>query len=166
MLIRYLLMNLNKLFVTFFGFGLSRFAPGTVGTLGGLLIALIFYYFKIATALSFMSFSISLLLIGSVAADVYSKYTKKEDPSEVVIDEVCGYLISIAICLYDFNGKFTYFLGILLLNFVLFRFFDILKPFPISYIDNNIQNGFGIMFDDFIAGIMSGFLSLVIIIFL
>jgi phosphatidylglycerophosphatase A len=114
--------------------------------------------------------TIILFFIGAWASQIYSKTILTEDPKEVIIDEVVGQLMTIIIIITllpniekdvltnlkrllvkDRYILYSGFIG----AFILFRIFDILKPFPINYIDKNIKNGFGIMLDDVIASIMA-----------
>lgn len=105
--------------------------------------------------------------IGAYAAKKYEKITGKSDPKEVVIDEVIGQFMVIIFttipCLilipeqpniYESSPNLYIFITIML-PFLLFRLFDIYKPWPISWVDLNIKNGIGIMLDDIIAGFMA-----------
>ena len=123
-----MIKNLNYLFVTCFGIGSFRFAPGTI-----LLIVFIFSFYAVSE---------------------YIKYNKNKDPNEVVVDEFIGQ--SIPIYIYeishgtskDSSEAVLFYLYI----FILFRFFDIKKPFPINFFDKKFKNSFGVIFDDVIAG--------------
>ncbi len=130
------------LFSTVFGVGYSPVAPGTLGT----LIAIPVYYF-----LSNISSPIyEITLIGffflsvwiSENAEVF--FRKKDDP-RIVIDEMMGFLITML-----WVPKTTRFIVI---GFFLFRFFDILKPFPIRHLEKKFKGGFGVVLDDVMAGI-------------
>lgn len=136
------MLKYSKLFVTGFGLGLIPKAPGTFGSLLGL--ALVY-------ALSFMSwpiffaFSIIYCALSLWATGLYLDLTGTKDPKEVVCDEVMGVLI-------------TFFLVpvtsmTLIFGFVMFRFFDILKPYPISYFDKKVPGATGVMADDIVAGL-------------
>ena len=92
-------------------------------------------------------FVLSLYLI-----NIYKKFIDKIDPPEVVIDEFLG--IFIIFLFFEYFNNLSFY-SILILGFILFRFFDILKPFPINWIDKNIKNSFGIIMDDIVAGIYS-----------
>ena len=156
-------------FVTLFGVGKIKKAPGTIASL---ITTLIFYfYYRTLSAYEFMQMKDDLLLILFVfmiasyyAIEKVKKYFKSKDPKEIVIDEVCGQLIPLIIIIviigspgtvtessmqdYLINGKLY-----ILMSFILFRFFDIVKPFPVSYFDQKYKNSFGILFDDIVAGI-------------
>jgi phosphatidylglycerophosphatase A len=137
---------------TVFNIGKVRFAPGTVASLVATLFGFIILEFCGRGALFFVS--IILFIIGTYTSDIYAKIIKKDDPSDVVIDEVVGMFLSIAMChhIYKCDNLQEKIIS-MLFTFGLFRFFDILKPFPISYYDKTIKGGFGIMFDDVLAAV-------------
>jgi phosphatidylglycerophosphatase A len=152
------------LILTMFGIGRSRFAPGTLASLVTCLVYFPIFIFKpnfLILIITFALFSIySIVLI-----DLLQNKFKKKDPREIVIDEFIGQsipILSVYVAInitgaieknwYDYLG----FLSTSFLSFfLLFRFFDILKPFPINVIDKKIKNGFGVVFDDILAGIFS-----------
>ncbi|QED23151.1 phosphatidylglycerophosphatase A family protein [Candidatus Deianiraea vastatrix] len=157
-------MQINDLIATFFYSGKSPKMPGTMGTFAALITSIPLLFFDKNFAFICFVISIITLVIGVKSADIYSKKVKNSDPKEVVIDEVCGYYISITIFFFicgNFCEKQQF--SSLLLNFFMFRFFDIIKPFPISYIDKNTKGGIGIMLDDVIAGIFSSITSIMAI---
>lgn len=132
-------------FIAFgFGVGAIPFAPGTFGT----LIAIPFY--AILANLPIYLYGLIVLLgfiFGCVVCGKGAEQLGVADPSGLVWDEIIGYwLTMIAVPMTGWT---------IILGFVLFRFFDILKPWPISWCDKHIKGGFGIMFDDIIAAIMS-----------
>ena len=138
---------LVKFLVTGFFSGKIKYMPGTFGTLVGVLI---FQLISLNSLLNnifllLVLFFLSLLLLNYSYKN--SIFLNKDDKS-IVIDEIFGYLIFMIF----FENNPTN----LLVGFMLFRFFDILKPFPISLIDKNIKNSFGVMFDDVIAALFSG----------
>ncbi len=149
-----MLRTLNYLFVTCFGIGSIRFAPGTVAS----LLTTIFLYslFHIINLSNNFIFIILLIIFiyAFYAVSEYIKYNKNKDPKEVVVDEFIGQ--SIPIYLYeislgtakDLQESALFYLYI----FILFRFFDIKKPFPISFFDKKFKNSFGVIIDDVIAG--------------
>ena len=138
---------LVKFLVTGFYSGKIKYMPGTFGTLVGVLI------FQIISLNSFLN-NIFLLLILFFLSLLLLNYSYKKliflnkDDKSIVIDEIFGYLIFMIF----FENNTTN----LLVGFILFRVFDILNPFPISLIDKNIKNSFGVMFDDVIAALFSG----------
>ena len=124
-----------------FGSGLSPWAPGTAGTLIAIPLYLFISTFDSAIYLAITAL-VSLLGIW-VCAYTSSKLNIHDHPS-IVIDEIAGYFITMILAP---TGLIW-----VLLGFVLFRIFDILKPWPISWIDKNVRGGLGIMLDDVVAG--------------
>ena len=156
---------INYLFVTCFGIGSFRFAPGTITS----LITTIFLYslFHIID-LSGNLILIILLIVFTYsfyAVSEYIKYNENKDPKEIVIDEFIGQ--SIPIYLYeishgtvkDSQEAVLFYLYI----FILFRYFDIKKPFPVSFFDKKFKNSFGVIIDDVVAGL---YVVLTLIIFM
>ena len=145
----------NSLFVTMFGLGKIKFIPGTLGSLATLII--LFYLFHIINIPS------NIVLIGLIIIFAYSFYAVSDhikdndnkDPGEIIIDEFLGQ--SIPIYLYEISHSTTketsealIYYGIF---FILFRYFDIMKPFPVSFFDKNFKNSFGVIMDDICAGL-------------
>ncbi len=160
-----MIKTLNYLIVTCFGIGSIRFAPGTITS----LITTVFLYslFHIIN-LSNSSILIILLIVflySFYAVAEYIKYNEIKDPKEVVIDEFIGQ--SIPIYLYEISHSTskdsTEAVLFYLYIFILFRFFDIKKPFPINFLDKKFKNSFGVIFDDVIAGL---YVVLTLIIFM
>jgi len=150
-----MIKNFNLLFVTMFGLGKVKIIPGTLGS----LVTLIILYFSF----HIVNISSNIILIILIVIFVYSffavtahiKYNKDKDPSEIIIDEFIGQ--SIPIYLYEIShgaektsDEAIIFYGIC---FVLFRYFDIMKPFPVNYFDKNFKNSFGVIMDDVCAGL-------------
>jgi len=128
---------------TWFGCGLMRPAPGTWGTLGAMPIALILL--TISGKLSLLIGIAFIIALGVWSAKKFESMTGTHDNSMIVIDEVAGIWITLlATTLSPLS---------ILLAFALFRLFDILKPWPISWIDRNVSGAWGVMLDDLVAGI-------------
>tara|TARA_X000001036_G_C20307000_1_gene654815 strand:+ start:145 stop:648 length:504 start_codon:yes stop_codon:yes gene_type:complete len=155
----------NYLFVTCFGIGSFRFASGTIASL--VTTVFLFSLFHIIN-LSNKVILITLLFIfvySFYAVSEYIKNNENKDPKEVVIDEFIGQ--SIPIYIYEIahgtiknsQESILFYLYI----FILFRYFDIKKPFPVSYFDKKFKNSFGVIFDDVIAGL---YVVLTLIIFM
>jgi len=149
------MMNkINLLFVTLFGIGYLKFAPGTWASLvTSILLFIIFHVLNISS--TFVLLILLIILIYSIfAINSCLKKFEDKDPKQIVIDEVIGQ--SIPIYFYEIShGIEKYFDKSILFYFsifLLFRIFDILKPFPINYFDRKYKNTFGIMFDDILAG--------------
>lgn len=130
----------------FFFSGKSKFAPGTAGSLATLpLVYLVYPYGVKGIVLS----AIICYILGIIATKDVLKRTGKQDPGFVVIDETVGQILS-----FVFVATIAQFSWInLLLGFLLFRLFDIVKIWPCSYFDKKVHNAFGVMTDDVIAGL-------------
>tara|TARA_B100001057_G_scaffold494565_1_gene591402 strand:- start:1071 stop:1577 length:507 start_codon:yes stop_codon:yes gene_type:complete len=160
-----MIKNFNYLFVTCFGIGALRFAPGTITSfITTIFLFSLFHVIK----LSNYTILIVLLLIFAYsfyAVSEYIKNNKDKDPKEVVIDEFIGQ--SIPIYLYEMahgtiknsQEAVLFYLYI----FILFRYFDIKKPFPVSFFDKKFKNCFGVILDDVVAGL---YVVLTLIIFM
>jgi len=134
-----------------FGSGLAKKAPGTFGTIAAIPIYLAlahtsFLFYAIATIVC----SVAGIWICGIAADKLGEH----DFGGIVWDEIAGLLITMWFVAFSWQN--------LLLGFVLFRIFDILKPWPIKWIDQKVSGGFGIMLDDVIAGLFAGLILVVI----
>ena len=150
-----MIKNFNTLFVTMFGLGRLKMIPGTFGSLATVII--LYYFFHILGVPS--NFILIILIIiflysFSAIAD-HIKDNENKDPKEIIIDEFIGQ--SIPIYLYEVShgtakssDEAVIFYGIC---FLLFRFFDIVKPFPVSFFDKNFKNSFGVIMDDVCAGL-------------
>ena len=149
-----MIKTLNTLFVTMFGLGKVPKIPGTFGSLATVVVLYLFFHI--------FNISSNIILIGLIIIFTYSfsavslhiKNNENKDPKEVVIDEFIGQ--SIPIYLYEIShgieknpNEAIIFYGIC---FVLFRYFDIIKPFPVSFFDKNFKNSFGVIMDDVCAG--------------
>ena len=149
-----MIKTFNYLFVTFFGIGTIRFAPGTITSL--ITTVLLFSLFHILNLSNnvILLFLILVFLYSFYAVADYIKENENKDPREVVIDEFVGQ--SIPIYLFEIaHGSEKNFQEAILFYiyiFVLFRFFDIKKPFPVNIFDKNYKNSFGVIIDDVIAG--------------
>ena len=160
-----MIKNFNYLIVTFFGIGTLRFAPGTFTSL--ITTVFLFSLFHIIN-LSHIVILIFLLIIffySFYAVADYIKDNKDKDPKEVTIDEVIGQ--SIPIYLYEIahgSAKESHEAALFYFYiFILFRFFDIKKPFPVSFFDRKFKNSFGVIIDDVVAGL---YVVLTLIIFM
>ena len=146
--------TLNTLFVTMFGLGRIPKIPGTFGSLATVIV--LYFFFHI------LNISSNIIILGLIIIFIYSfsavaayiKDNENKDPKEIIIDEFIGQ--SIPIYLYEIShgtekspDEAIIFYGVC---FVLFRFFDIAKPFPVSFFDKNFKNSFGVIMDDVCAG--------------
>ena len=130
------------LFSSWFGSGLVPVAPGTFGTLGAVpLVVIINYFGAVCSGITL----IILIPLAILTSDISQGLLGKDDPPEVVIDEVAGLCLSVFLLPLNWLN--------LVLGFILFRIFDILKPFPIRMIDKGVKGGTGIVLDDILAGV-------------
>ena len=149
-----MIKTFNSLFVTMFGLGKIKFIPGTIGSLATTI--LLYYLFHV------LNISSNIILIGFIIVFVYSFYavssyienSENKDPGEIIIDEFIGQ--SIPIYLYEISHRTnkdpSEAMIIYFICFILFRYFDIMKPFPVSYFDQKHKNSFGVIMDDVCAG--------------
>ena len=147
------------------GVGNSRYAPGTMASFITCLIFIYIYDRQIH--IFFLILSTSVIFIFAIySIDSFKNSFSKVDAKEIVIDEFIGQSIPVLTmyCLIEKNNL-NHFIFYTFLSFILFRIFDIWKPYPINKIDQNIKNGFGVMIDDVVAGIYSAALLLVVFIF-
>jgi len=127
---------------TFFGVGLLPRAPGTWGSLAALPLAWLITEWGGSAAL--LAATVIVAFVGMIVADEAARKSGVADPGSIVIDEVAGQFLALVLVAPSLIG---YAVG-----FAAFRFFDIVKPWPISWADRKIKGGFGIMFDDLLAG--------------
>lgn len=125
-----------------FGSGLAPKAPGTFGTLAALPIYWLIKDWHIAAYLTFLAL---VFIVGIWVCQQAADWLKNDDPSGVVWDEIVGYLVAMAFAPSGWQW--------MLVGFLLFRFFDIVKPWPVSLADKKLHGGLGIMLDDVVAGI-------------
>ena len=149
-----MIKTLNMLFVTMFGLGKMPKIPGTSGSLATIIILYIFFHIINLSSKSILIILILIFIFSFSAVAIYIRDNENKDPKEIIIDEFIGQ--SIPIYLYEIShgtekssDEAIIFYG---LCFILFRFFDIAKPFPVSYFDKNFKNSFGVIMDDVCAG--------------
>jgi len=149
-----MIKTFNLLFVTMFGLGKIKFIPGTIGSLATVLILYFcFHILRMDSNLIFLGILI-IFIYSFVAVANHTKNSENKDPGEIVIDEFIGQ--SIPIFLYEVShgtvkaqADAIIFHGVCV---ILFRYFDIVKPFPVSYFDKKYKNSFGVIMDDVCAG--------------
>ena len=154
-------MRYTSIIVTFFGIGKCPISPGTLASAFALLLSPLI---TINNQISIILISF-LLIIGTIMSNIYAKNTNTSDPKEVVIDEVAGQLVTIYLYLYmcnrfDITEHFN--ITTVVLCFILFRIFDIIKPLPIYLCDKYITGGIGIMLDDVVAAAIAAIISVFI----
>ena len=150
-----MIKKFNSLFVTMFCLGKVKIIPGTFGSLATIILLYISFHI--------LNISSKIMLLILIIIFVYSFYAisrhiegkENKDPREIIIDEFIGQ--SIPIYLYEIShgtqkspDEAIIFYTIC---FILFRFFDIKKPFPVNYFDKNFKNSFGVIMDDVCAGL-------------
>ena len=150
-----MIKNLNILFVTMFGLGKLPKIPGTFGSLATIFILYISFHILNLSPNLILIFLIIIFILSFLAVAAHIKDSDNKDPKEIIIDEFIGQ--SIPIYLYEIShgteksaDEAIIFYGVC---FVLFRFFDIAKPFPVSFFDKNFKNSFGVIMDDVCAGL-------------
>ena len=146
--------NIIALFVTMFGLGKFPKIPGTFGSLATIFILFICFHVVNLSSNIILIFLVIIFIYAFSAVTSYIEDNENKDPKEVIIDEFIGQ--SIPIYLYEIShgtekspDEAIIFYGVC---FILFRFFDIAKPFPVSFFDKNFKNSFGVIMDDVCAG--------------
>ena len=160
-----MIKTFNYLFVTCFGIGSFRFAPGTITSfLTTIFLFSLFHIINLSNTV-ILAALILIFVYSFYAVNEYIRDIQNKDPKEIVVDEFIGQ--SIPIYLYEvahgttknFQDAALFYLYI----FILFRYFDIKKPFPVNYFDKNFKNSFGVILDDVVAGL---YVVLTLIIFM
>jgi len=149
-----MIKNLNTLFVTMLFLGKIKIIPGTFGSLATIVILYFFFHILNISSNLILICLIIIFVISFFSVANYIQNTENKDPKEVVIDEFIGQ--SIPVYLYEIshgtekssNEAIIFYC----ICFILFRFFDIIKPFPVSFFDKNYKNSFGVIMDDVCAG--------------
>ena len=159
-----MIKKLNLLFLTFFFIGKIKYAPGTIASFVTCLIFLLLDHFINLSFILLLTGAIFFLSFVSIN-NTFKEFNSK-DPQEIVIDEVVGQMLPLlAIPIYETLYLFPK-IYYCIIAFITFRFFDILKIYPINYIDNNVKGALGIMLDDILASIYSILIMIVIFFFL
>ncbi len=147
--------NINYLFVTMFGIGKLPKIPGSYASLVTVIILYILFNILSVPPDLFLYFLAVIFIISLISVNVFIKNLTNKDPKEIVIDEFIGQ--SIPICLYEIahneQTNSARVLTFYFIMFILFRIFDITKPYPVSYYDKNFKNSFGVIMDDVCAGL-------------
>ena len=150
-----MIKKINFLFVTLFGIGKIKKIPGSFASLATtLLLFFLFHIFYISPNI-LLIFIVIIFFFSLYSINIFIKDLDNKDPKEVVIDEFIGQ--SIPICLYEIAHEGTketdQILTFYFIIFVLFRIFDITKPYPVNYYDKKFKNSFGVIMDDVCAGL-------------
>ena len=145
---------MNYLFITLFGIGNIKTAPGSFASFFTCIVIYILFHLVNLDKNIILLILIFIFLLSIIAIKIYTKNFINKDPQEIVIDEFIGQ--SIPLYLYEIShgsekssDEAIIFYGVC---FILFRFFDIVKPFPVNFFDKNFKNSFGVIMDDVCAG--------------
>ncbi|GAA8115335.1 phosphatidylglycerophosphatase A [Helicobacter pylori] len=144
--------SLRACFLTLFFSGYSKKAPGTIGSLVALLLGLPILIFS-ANTLFLGAIFVGLIAIAQI--DKEEEETKRHDSSYIVIDELVGMWLAMAISGLSLAG--------VVLSFIFFRIYDITKPSLIGKIDKEVKGGLGVVADDALAGVLAGLSALLVI---
>jgi phosphatidylglycerophosphatase A len=136
---------MDRLFMFIASGAYSGYLPKAPGTWGSMLGVGLWFGLRRIELMPYVGVVAVLFIIGTICAGAAEKILDRGDPGIVVIDEIVGQLIALAAAPYHPAAA--------LAGFLLFRVFDILKPFPVGWLDNHIHGGFGIMLDDIVAGL-------------
>ena len=150
-----MIKKINFLFVTLFGIGKIKKIPGSIASLATVFfLFFLFHILKISPNVVLLLLII-IFIIALYSVNIFIRNFSSKDPKEVVIDEFIGQ--SIPICLYEvahnIPKEIDQVLKFYFIMFILFRIFDITKPFPVSYYDKKFKNSFGVIMDDICAGL-------------
>lgn len=124
------------------GLGFAPLAPGTVGTLAGIPV---FWLLAGLPPLLYTLTWLALFALACWSSDLAGRHYGQADDGRIVIDELAGYLVTVAMLPFSWTAA--------ILGFFWFRLFDILKPPPARWFDQNLKNGVGVVYDDVVAGI-------------
>ena len=159
-----MIKKFDLLFLTFFFVGKIKYAPGTIASL---IACLLFLILINVIKITFIFFGTLLIFFYSfIAINNSFEVFEADDPQEIVIDEVAGQMLTLlAIPIYEtlYPMPSIYYC---ICAFLSFRLFDIWKPYPISYVDNNVKGSLGIMLDDIFASVYSIIVLSIIFFFL
>ena len=149
-----MIKRINTLFVTMFGIGRIPKIPGTFGSLATVILLYIFFHILNLYPIIIFLFLIIIFFFSFIAVAIHIRNNTNKDPKEVVIDEFVGqsipiYMYEISHGIEKFYDEAIIFYGAC---FILFRFFDIVKPFPVNFFDKKFKNSFGVIMDDICAG--------------
>ncbi len=149
-----MIKKINTLFVTMFGIGSIPKIPGTFGSLATVILLYIFFHVINLSPIIIFSFLIIIFFFSFISVAIHIRDITNKDPKEVVIDEFIGQSIPIYMYEISHGTEKSYDEAIIfyVACFILFRFFDIAKPFPVNFFDKKFKNSFGVIMDDICAG--------------
>ena len=142
--------NFTKLFVSIFFVGYIKFASGTWGSLASLILMYVLFDVFSLSLFILITIFVFLFFFSNYLINYFALFTNTHDSKHIVIDELLGvfFIFLFYEFIFIYNDFITYFL-----IFFIFRFFDISKIFPASYFDKQLQNGYGVILDDIVAGL-------------
>ena len=137
-----------------FGLGKVPKIPGTFGSLATVILLYFFFHILYLSSFLIFVFLMVIFVFSFSAVSLYIKDNANKDPKEVVIDEFIGQSIPIYMYEISHGTEKSYDEAIIFYGacFILFRFFDIVKPFPVNFFDKKFKNSFGVIMDDICAG--------------
>ena len=145
---------INTLFVTMLGLGKFSKIPGTLGSLATVIILYLFFHIFNLSSYLILIILLFIFILSFLAIEKHIEDYDNKDPKEIIIDEFIGQSIPIYLYEISHGTEKTPYEALIFYSicFVLFRFFDIAKPFPVSFFDKNFKNSFGVIMDDVFAG--------------
>ena len=157
LLFQFLIMikKLNSIFVTMFSLGRIGFLPGTFGSLATVIFLFVCFHILNLSSNIILIILVIVFAYSFIAIKNYTENDENKDPGEIIIDEFIGQAIPIYLYEISHGTEKTIDQALIIYTvcFILFRFFDILKPFPVSYFDRKHKNSFGVVMDDVCAGL-------------
>ena len=150
-----MIKKLNSIFVTMFSLGRIGFLPGTFGSLATVIFLFVCFHILNISSNIILIILVIAFAYSFIAIKNYTENNENKDPGEIIIDEFIGQAIPIYIYEISHGTEKTMDQALIIYTvcFILFRFFDILKPFPVSYFDKKHKNSFGVVMDDVCAGL-------------
>ncbi len=147
--------KINFLFLTLFGIGKFKKIPGSIASLATVLFLFFLFHILNFSPNIFLFFLVIIFFVAIYSINIFIKDLTQKDPKEIVIDEFIGQSIPISLYEIAHNApkEIDEVLKFYLIMFVLFRIFDITKPFPVNYYDKKFKNSFGVVMDDVCAGL-------------
>ena len=150
-----MIKKFNSIFVTMFFLGRIGFLPGTFGSLATVIFLFVCFHILNISSNIILIILIIAFAYSFIAIKNYTENNENKDPGEIIIDEFIGQAIPIYLYEMSHGTEKTMDQALIIYTvcFILFRFFDILKPFPVSYFDRKHKNSFGVVMDDVCAGL-------------
>ena len=150
-----MIKKFNSIFVTMFSLGRIGFLPGTFGSLATVIFLFVCFHILNISSNIILIILVIAFAYSFIAIKNYTENNENKDPGEIIIDEFIGQAIPIYLYEISHGTEKTMYQALIIyaVCFVLFRFFDILKPFPVSYFDKKHKNSFGVVMDDVCAGL-------------